>query len=202
MGQIKRFLLFAFAALAAFPAMGQTIFNCPSFANTGSCGVAIVFPQNETFGILGATNGSTPVISGSAANIAPLGAEHTAISLDYYLAGVTNPQVNVQAFTTTFTFKPNGENFAFVINNVTNTGFDGQNFSAGASGEGGFSQFANGPNIAPINVWAFQIDSGGGNHFGNAYTVGGLQWYQSLPNGGRSMQCTAFGSTLLWSCNR
>jgi hypothetical protein len=92
--------------------------------------------------------------------------------------------VNVQAFSTTFTFVPNGFNFAFVVENTSNTDFNRGGFSAGASQEGGFSQFANSVPYAtaPNNVFALQKDGQGINCQTCSYTNGGVQWYQSLQN--------------------
>jgi hypothetical protein len=87
------------------------IFNCPSgFAQSGSCGVN--FPgvgSNQAFTVFGGTNGSTPGLSGSQVNLIPAGAVHIGLALNY------QTPVNVQSFSSTFTFIPNGWNIAFVL---------------------------------------------------------------------------------------
>ena len=69
----------------------------------------------------------------------------------------------MQAFSTTFTFVPNGMNLAFVIKNNTND--DAANagtsyFSAGAGFEGGFYQGSGQGNGLPVNhIFALMLDS-------------------------------------------
>jgi hypothetical protein len=68
-------------------------------------------------------------------------------------------QVNVQAFNTTFTFVPNGQNLSFILNNVNNqTYFNGATFSAGAGCEADFFQ-GYGEANPPNNVFAVDFDS-------------------------------------------
>src|SRR5579871_7840 len=127
-------LFLAVVTLSVVPSYGQTnIFNCTSWnSGSGSCGASF---SNSTlgannFGLLGSTasvNGSNQVQLNSS------GASHTANALNY-----ATP-VNVQAFTTTFTFIPGGDVKAFVLQNVTNQpGYQGVKFVAGAGCEGGF----------------------------------------------------------------
>jgi hypothetical protein len=129
--------------------------NCPSgFSSSGSCGVSFIGGGGQNFAVVGSNNGSTPALSGSAVNLAPTGAVHTALSLNYAVSAV-----NVQAFTSTFTFVPNGQNLAFVVQNNTNSsaGGTGHNFSSGAGCEAGFFQaFATGQ---VNNIFALELDS-------------------------------------------
>jgi hypothetical protein len=68
--------------------------------------------------------------------------------------------VNVQKFTSTFTFVPNGQNVAFVLNNATNNPpNDGPGFSSGAGCEGGFYQAFDPVHGSPNNIFALEFDS-------------------------------------------
>ena len=74
------------------------------------------------------------------------------MALDYYQTAV-----NVQNFTTTFTFVPNGQNIAFVLQNDTAGGANPDDFSQGAGCEAGFFQaFTTTP---PNNIFALELDS-------------------------------------------
>jgi hypothetical protein len=148
-----------------------TAVNCSSFSTSGACGIAFNGGSNNQPFFSAEAGGS---VTGGAIDFVPAGATHNGAAIWY------QTRLNVQAFTTTFTFVPNGYNFAFVIQNVTNQGnpfTDG----FGAGGEGGFSQFAGGSNIAPNNIWALSFDSGGFNtQTQSSYTNGGVQIYQTL----------------------
>jgi hypothetical protein len=133
------------------------IINCSSgFASSGACGTTLfnAWPPNQPFAIVGSPNGATPSFSGSAVDLIPVGATHNAVSLNYYTP------VNVQAFSTTFTFIPNGWNIAFVLQNNTNTAAapHGIEFSAGAGCEGGFYQVFDSNNTPPNNIFALELD--------------------------------------------
>jgi hypothetical protein len=121
--QIHKLLLFLALlwALAPPSAQAQTIFNCSSFSSSGTCGVA-VFSGSGAFLLIGSNNGSSPGLSGSTVDLLPTGATHAAMSLNY------QTPVNVQAFTASFTFVPNGQNVAFVINNSNDGYFNGASF--------------------------------------------------------------------------
>jgi hypothetical protein len=139
-------------------ASAQTIFNCSSgFSSSGSCGVSIIYPINTPFAVVGSTNGTTPALSGSKVDLIPSGATHAALSLNY------RTEVNDQSFTSTFTFVPNGQNVAFVLQNdnicTSNTCFLGANFSAGAGCEAGFFQAFTPENSAVNNIFALELDS-------------------------------------------
>jgi hypothetical protein len=68
--------------------------------------------------------------------------------------------VNVQKFTSTFTFVPNGQNVAFVLNNATNNPpNDGPGFSSGAGCEGGFYQAFDPVHGSPNHIFALEFDS-------------------------------------------
>ena len=99
----KRYLFLALIALGfLFPASAQVI-NCPSgFASSGSCGVSFIGTGCQAFAVVGRPNGSYPVLSGSKVELIPRGATHAALRLIY------QTPVNTQAFTSTFTFVPNG----------------------------------------------------------------------------------------------
>jgi hypothetical protein len=134
--------------------VGQTVFSCPSgFSSSGSCGVALIGQGANSFKLTGSQNGSNPGLNGSQVLLIPSGAVHAGISLTY------QTKVNVQAFTTTFTFVPNGWNISLIIQNSDNNPtFNGSSFSAGAGCEAdffqGFSQSS-----PPNNVFALELDS-------------------------------------------
>lgn len=157
---------FLLAILASGPAWGQ-VFNCSSFTTTNTaCGVGgLVSGSGTAFAVVGSQNGCTPVVSGTGAvNISCIGTQHSAMNLNYQTA------VNVQAFSSSFSFMPNGYNVSITINNcgVGNPGCGGgstgysyfglQSFSSGAGCEGSFYQSFSG-NPFPINVFALMFDS-------------------------------------------
>ncbi len=153
-------------------AIAQNIFNCGGWTTSnGPCSISFSGSNPLNF-FVPTPNGR---LSGTAVNMVPGGSTHLGYSMLY------ETPVNDQAFTTTFTFVPNGFNFAFVVENANNNGQPG-GFAAGAGGEGGFSQFAGGSNIAPNYVFALEFDSGGMNCQTCGYTNGGVQWYQTLQN--------------------
>jgi len=146
----------AVQVLAATPSdSSQTVFNCPDgFASTGACGVSLIGSGGEPFAIVGSNNGSTPGLSGTQVDLIPVGASHNAISLNY-----TTP-VNVQDFTASYTFVPNGWNLAFVLQNNTNTAASGglkAAFSAGAGCEAGFYQGFTTNNLSTNNIFALAL---------------------------------------------
>ena len=151
----------------------QTIIDCPSgFSSSGSCGLGIL-EGGQSFQLNGTTSGSSPALSGSRALLIPTGATHAALSLNY------QKQVNVQAFTASFTFIPNGQNVAFVLNNTTNNpwGFNGALFSAGAGCEGGFFQGYDPP--TPNNLFALELDSYSPLTQSGSFTNSSVQIYQA-----------------------
>src|SRR5271154_6179954 len=94
--------------LLPVPALAQTIFNCSSGFNTtltAPCGVGIggIDGPGTYFQVEGTTNGSSPNWVGTQILLASSNADHTALNLDYLAAAV-----NVQAFTSTYTYIPNG----------------------------------------------------------------------------------------------
>ena len=110
----------------------------------------------------------------------PRGAIHNAMNMNYSLA------VNVQAFSTSFTFVANGWNIALVLQNNTNTNaFRGTrgNFTAGAGCEGGFFQAFPSPPPTPYpnNLFALNLDQGNGNTAGSGtFTYSNAQIYQPV----------------------
>jgi hypothetical protein len=128
----------------------QSIFSCTQgnwiAATSGTCSVQQYGNPGFQF-----FNNSDSSVSSSNILLQPNGAGHGSSSLIYYYA------VNVQAFTSTFTFVPNGVNIAFTLNNTNNLGgAQGQTFVAGAGCEGGFYQAFVPPE--PNNVFALELD--------------------------------------------
>jgi hypothetical protein len=139
-------------------AIAQNIFSCSSGFNNTS-GNACGAPSAATEASFGNYPGGyafegnvAPLASGAALTLVPVGQGHNGNALTY------QTQVNVQAFTTTFTFVP-GDNEAFVIQNNTKGPAPAYAFASGAGGEGGFYQNAGGNNIDPNNVFALMFDS-------------------------------------------
>jgi hypothetical protein len=176
-------LLLALTALGfVLPASAQTnIFNCSSgFASSGACGVSAVGSGGQAFALVGGSGGT---LSGSQIDFVPTGVTHGAFGFIY------QTPINVQAFTSTFTFVPNGQNIAFVIQNNTNTnaGGAGPNFSAGAGCESGFYQAFDTNNTPPNNIFALELDSYSPLTESGSFTYSSAQIYQSgqspcLPN--------------------
>ncbi|MGD0914540.1 MAG: chitobiase/beta-hexosaminidase C-terminal domain-containing protein, partial [Terracidiphilus sp.] len=151
------------------------VFNCVSgflSITSASCGTAFIGAGGPNFAVVGTSAGLIPALLGSAVDLmpSPPGA-HAAMSLMYQQA------VNVQAFTTTYTFVPDGVNISLVFNNTNNTGsFEGRDFSAGAGCEGGFFQAFG---ISPNNVLSLELDSGDALTYNGTFTYSGVQVYQS-----------------------
>lgn len=172
-----RKILIGLAFLAATGASAQ-IFNCTTFTSSGTCGVSLIGGGGQPFAIVGTANGSSPGLSSGAINLIPTGGVHTALSVNYQTF------VNVQSFSSTFTFVPNGWNIALVLNNNLNSSGNGNGtangakiFAAGAGCEGGFYQAFNG--TPPNNVLALMLDSNNWNTLsGGAYTYSSAQIYQ------------------------
>jgi hypothetical protein len=159
------------------------IIDCPSgFASTGACGVANIGASGKPFQIAG--SGASPALSGSRVLLIPTRATHAGLSLNY------QTQVNVQAFTSRFTFVPNGQNIAFVIQNSTNNpfGFNGPTFTAGAGCEAGFFQGFSQRN-PPNDVFALELDSYSPLTGGGSFTYSSAQIYTSDPY----VQCPCMG---------
>jgi Chitobiase/beta-hexosaminidase C-terminal domain len=127
----------------------QNIFNCSGFAGSSSgslCGVSNSTGAT-TFGQYGANTG----FNGTQANFVPTGSGHNGYGFIY------QAPVSDTAFTSTFTFVPNGQNVVFTLNNTnTQPGYDGPAFRSGAGCEGGFYQAYG---VAPNNLFALEIDS-------------------------------------------
>jgi hypothetical protein len=165
---LKRwFFLGVLLALGPCWAGAQTIFNCSSFATTGTCGVG----SGQPFGPYGYT------VSGGVIDFVPSGSTHNGNALFY------NSVVNDRAFTSTITFVPNGFNFSFVVQNCNQSGCgdgQGQSFAAGAGCEGGFYQGFAYPGPFPNNVFAAMLDSYSGLPAGSGtFTYSSTQIYQS-----------------------
>jgi Chitobiase/beta-hexosaminidase C-terminal domain/Legume lectin domain len=147
----------------------QTVFNCPSFNGnaSGACSAAPGGSSNE-FRIINGGN-----LSGSGIDMVPSTSTHNSYGLWYYAP------VNVQAFTTSFTFVPNGQNFAFVVQHTTNApGYEGNNSVSGAGCESGFYQAFVPPNVNPNNVFALEFDSYSPLTLNAPFTNSSVQIYQ------------------------
>jgi Legume lectin domain/Bacterial Ig-like domain (group 2) len=161
------------ALLLAASRLQAQVFNCSSgFASSGACQVGVL-SGSGTFQVVGSQNGSTPALSGTSVLLAPTGATHTALSLMYHAAAV-----NVQAFTTTFTFVPNGQNIAFTINNATGGSFNGPSFSSGAGCEAGFFQAFVPPNPLVNKILGIELDSYSNLTSTPSFTYSSAQLYQ------------------------
>jgi Legume lectin domain/Chitobiase/beta-hexosaminidase C-terminal domain len=152
----------------------ERVINCSSgFASSGACGVADTGGGGQPFQLTGAFD--TGSLSGSQVNIIQTGTTHKGSGLIY------QTPVNVQAFSTTFTFIPNGSNFAFVLqNNTSSSGNGGRGFVAGAGCEAGFFQaFNTAPVTPPNNILALELDSyspiANDNNLGVPFTYSSVQ---------------------------
>jgi hypothetical protein len=150
---MRRFLSLLGFALISVSTWGQA-FNCPSgFSSSGACKVTTSAGTGAQFLLVFGGPGS---LSGSQLLLMPTGETHQVAAVNWQQA------VNVQAFTSSFTFIPNGQNVAFVLNNNTNTssGPAGQNFSSGAGCESGFFQEGDSATPPwPNHVFALELDS-------------------------------------------
>jgi hypothetical protein len=164
------------AIAAASTTAAQPVINCSTFTSSGACGVGIGVGGGQKFEILGGIGS----LSDSIINLIPTGITHYAPALNY------QTPVNVQAFTATYTFVPNGQNAAFILQNTNNTpGYNGPFFTNGAGCEGGFYQAFN--PVPPNNVFAVMLDSYSPLTNGGSFTYSSAQIYQSgqspcLPN--------------------
>ncbi len=150
-------------------ANAQSVFNCSSFTPTGSCGAATGATQAFNI-VIGAQ--SSPSLSGSHILLLKAGT-HSVAGLEY------QTPVNVQNFTSTFTFVPNGQNVAFVLNNATNNPpNDGPGFNSGAGCEGGFYQAFDPVHGSPNNVFALEFDSWSFLGSEQVFTYSSVQIYQ------------------------
>jgi hypothetical protein len=171
---MKKYLFLAITALVLLGSAGaQNVFNCSSFAATGTCGVG----GSQNFRLAG----GVAALSGSQLNFIPAGTTHAGTGLNYFTP------VNAQSFTANFTFVPNGQNVAFVLQNTNNTpGYDGNSFVAGAGCEAGFFQ-AFGSFPPPNNIFALELDSYSPLTENGSFTYSSAQIYQQgqspcLPN--------------------
>ena len=164
---ILAFLAVVTPGLLSPAARAQSIFNCSSgFASTGACSTSYLYSGSGNF------QGNT-TLNGSQMALVPVGQGHNGNALWY------QTRVNVQGFTTTFTFVPGQGNMAFVIQNSTLDNGGGRSFAAGAGGEAGFSQFASEGN-APNNVFALDLDSYSPLTNTAPFTYSSAQVYQTL----------------------
>lgn len=166
------------------PSYGQNVINCPSgFASSGACKVVSGGGSGgPNFSILEGLGS----LSGSGVLLMPTGESHMVSALNWQQA------VNVQAFTASFTFVPNGQNISFVLNNNTNTqsGPAGAAFSSGAGCEAGFYQaYDSATPPYPNNVFALELDSQSELTLNSSFTYSSTQIYKTgdspcLPNDG------------------
>jgi hypothetical protein len=186
---LKLWLISIIVTVTAAISNAQVI-NCPSGFNntTGVCGVAPTIQGTGGFPlvIFGTNVSGGAHLSGSSIILQPSGSigDHAPNNVNFVSA-----PVNVQAFSTTFTFQLNTWNLAFILQNVTQNGGAGpapgyslsQSFNGGAGCEGGIYQaFGGSGNPPPNNIFALNIDSG--NLLSNTETpyFNNAQIYQSM----------------------
>jgi hypothetical protein len=171
--QVHKLVLFLGLLWAVAPPSTQAqVINCPSgFAPTGVCGVG--FPGQGPQAFL-ATD--FPAFNGNALELIQANANHNAASLIY------QTQLNIQAFTASFTFTTSGWAIAFVVQNSNdNPDSNGHNFTAGAGCEADFFQgtSAGGQTVPPNNVFALEFDSYSPLVNGQPFSYSSVQIYQS-----------------------
>jgi hypothetical protein len=173
-GKLRLVLTLAIMTLGiALPSYGQgsNVFNCPSgFASSGSCGVS----ANGGSAAFWSEN----AISGSKMPLVLTGCVHCGTGLNY------QTKVNEQAFSSTFTFVPDGWTLAFVLQNNTNLNASGGGcsgskclFAAGAGCEAGFYQAFDSNNTPPTDIFALDLSSYDYTN-GNSFTSSNVQIYQ------------------------
>jgi hypothetical protein len=176
-----RLALCLVALISPWAALAQSIFNCSTFngGSSGACSVAPYYDNTNGFATTQQiwirstcqSSASPSCLSGTAANFVPTAATHNGYGMAYSVG-----KVNVQAFTETFTFVPNGWNFALVMqDDNTHSGFEGAAFSSGASCEAGFYQ-DDGVDPTPNNLFALDFDSSG--YIGGSFSYSTVQIYQ------------------------
>ena len=170
-------ILAALPAASASTTSSQPVINCPNgFTSTaGSCQVVLGgCTKNGGCPYFSIINGEPGSLVGNHVLLIPTGQTHASAALNWM-----NAKVNAQAFTSTFTFVPNGWNIAFVLSNNTNdTEFSGAIFAAGAGCEGGFFQAFQDP--VPNNVFAIELDQWSSLTAGaNNFTYSSVQTYVS-----------------------
>lgn len=146
---------------------GAQVINCPSgFSASGTCGVGNAGSSQAI-----RYSGAFATFSSPNINLNPSGDVHAGGAAWYAGASpsaTTGPgtgTVNVQAFTTTFTFTPNGQNVSFVIQNSNNQGNPTPYYFAGGAGcEGGFFQAFSSPGPGSSNyMFSIELDQYGDN---------------------------------------
>jgi hypothetical protein len=173
----KRLLVVLTLAIMALgiarPSYGQgtNVFNCSSgFASSGTCGVS----GNGGAAAFWSEN----AISGSQVPLVQTGCVHCGTGLNY------QTKVNDQAFSSAFTFVPNGWTFAFVLQNNTNLNASGGGcsgssclFAAGAGCEAGFYQAFDSNDTPPTDIFALDLSSFDDTS-GSSFTYSNVQIYQ------------------------
>ena len=189
--QVHRLLL-SLVLLSLAPASTQAQgINCSNgFSSSGACGVG-VFEGGQAFQLNGGSNGSSPGLSGSQVLMLPTGATHVAMSLNY------QTQVNVQAFSSTFKFVPNGQNVVWMVQNSNNNPiFNEADFNAGAGCEAGFFQGYSQAN-PPNGVFALELDSWSPLTNSQSFTYSSAQIYTSNPY----VECPCIGGSGICGTN-
>src|SRR5262249_41449919 len=190
--QVHRLLLLLVLLWALAPSSTQAqVINCPNgFSSSGACGVG-VFEGGQAFQLNGGPNGSSPGMSGSQVLLLPTGATHVAMSLNY------QTPVNVQAFTSTFKFVPNGQNVVWMVQNSNNNPyFNEADFSNGAGCEASFFQGYSQPH-PPNAVFALELDSWSPMTNSQSFTYSSAQIYTSNPY----VECPCLGGSGICGTN-
>ncbi len=168
---MRKWLVIVFLATATY-AGAQTIPCASGFSTvlTAPCGVG--FPGSGTPRTFLSPGNAGQNISGTTLILQPAGAVHDGVSVLYQTA------LNDQAWTTTYTWTPNGWNLAFMLENVSNqSGGNGGAYAGGGGCEGGFFQgFAS---AVPNNVFAINFDSNAYISTASGFTYSTVQLFQT-----------------------
>jgi hypothetical protein len=202
--QVHKLLLFLALLWALAPPSTQAqVVNCPNGFNTTSGSPCEVSTSTGAAPFWYGPNAEGSFSNG-VVTLLKSSANHMAASLLY------QTKVNVQAFTASFSFVPDGQNVVFSLNNSTNNpwGFNNNIFSAGAGCEGAFFQGYS-QTDPPNDVFALDFDSYDNltpNTSSNSqFTYSSVQIYQSnLPSYAYPnvyVQCPCIGGSNICGTN-
>jgi hypothetical protein len=154
MRRVAIFLTAIVILSASVPSFAQNVFTCTGFnsSTSGACSVG-EYPATGSQQIIERTSATSVPVVGTKWEFVPPDIGHASINGQYYAPVTISP-----GFTTTVAWVPNGQNFAFTVQNTNNVpGYQGIGLTVGAGCEGGFYQGDDGADNSPNNIWALQL---------------------------------------------